>query len=399
VSNRVRIKLDPYFSVDAFVRKITRRSKSRKSDGHQVSATNLQNQRIERQDIQATAQWPSSELCHWMQNGSADLAWHGGSGLPVTTSVRPRGPHTSYITSLRSGWFDYAAEEIAGKALPAWGFRCAGQIARMLGIDNIILVGNAPVSTNIWTERHIPEVPLLCQQIASSHKNHFIGVRNLQADKHGPLIDRLKNERFYAIPARIVYEFDFRETLEKKHSHLQRDRSALKRSGLQVNVLTSISPTQAAHLRDLYQAIYIDKHSALNAQYTAQFFADMLSFKVMTALVVQDADGRIVAFAMLYAVDDTLTVPALGYDARSSISGLYRLLFAAISLHAQEKRMLLNYSSGAGDFKRKRGGVARLEYTLLKAPQHWHSARSSILSLIQRYGQDIREIDLIAWGA
>lgn len=359
----------------------------------------MQNLHIEEQNIQTPAQWPAFELGQWMQNGSANLAWHTASGLPVTTSVQPRRRDTSYITSLRSGWFDYAAEEVAYNSIAVWSIKGAGLVARILGIDNIILVGNAPVSTNIWAERHIPEVPLLCQQIASSHKKHFIGVRNLQADKHGALIDRLKSQRFYAIPARIVYEFDFREKLEKKHSHLQRDRSTLRRSGLQVKILTSISPEQASHLRDLYQAIYIDKHSALNAQYTPQFFADMLSFKVMTALVLQDAEGQIVAFAMLYSVDDTLTVPALGYDARYAISGLYRLLFAAITFHAQEKCVLLNYSSGAGDFKRKRGGVPRLEYTLLKAPQHWHSAKSSILSLLQRQGQGIREIDLIAWGA
>ena len=126
---------------------------------------------------------------------------------------------------------------------------------------------------------------------------------------------------------------------------------------------------------------------------------DMLSSKVMTALVLQDADGEIVAFAMLYAVGYTLTVPALGYNVQSAITGLYRLLFAAITFHTQENRMLLNYSSGAGDFKRKRGGIPRLEYTLLKAPQKWHSAKSSILSVLQRHGQGIRENDLIAWGA
>jgi len=359
----------------------------------------LQNLHIEQQNIRTTAQWPSVELFQWMQNGSANLALHPASGLPITTSMHPRRPDTTYITSLRSGWFDYAAQEVADNSIAAWSFRSAGLVAKMLGIDNIILVGNAPVSTNIWTNQHILEVPLLCQQIASSHKKHFIGVRNLQADKHSALIEKLKSHRFYAIPARIVYEFDFRDKLEKKHSHLQRDRSVLKRSGLQVNVLTSISMAQASQLRDLYQAIYIDKHSALNAQYTSQFFADMLSFKVMTALVLQDADGQIVAFAMLYEVDDTLTVPALGYDPQYPVNGLYRQLFAAITFHAQEKRMLLNYSSGAGDFKRKRGGVARLEYTMLKAPQNWHSARSMILSLLQRKGQGIRETDLIAWGA
>ena len=359
----------------------------------------MQNLHIEQQHTRTTGQWPSVELFQWVQNGSANLALHPASGLPITISKQPRRPDTTYITSLRSGWFDYAAQEVANNSIAAWSLRSAGLIAKMLGIDNIILVGNAPVSTNIWTDRHILEVPFLCQQIASSHKKHFIGVRNLQADKHRALIDKLKSHRFYVIPARIVYEFDFREKLEKKHSHLQRDRSVLKRSGLRVSILDSISMAEASRLRDLYQTIYIEKHSALNAQYTSQFFADMLSFKVMTALVLQDADRQIVAFAMLYEVDDTLTVPALGYDPQYPTNSLYRQLFAAITFYAQDKRRLLNYSSGAGDFKRKRGGIARLEYTMLKAPKNWHFARSAILSVLQRKGQRIRETDLIAWGA
>ncbi len=359
----------------------------------------MQNFHIDQQNVRTTPQWPSVELSHWIQNGSANLTLDTASGLPITRSIHPRQLDTTYITSLRSAWFDYPAQEVADNSIAAWSFKSAGLVAKMLGIDNVILIGNAPVSTNIWTEWNMLDVPLLCQQIASSYKKHFIGVRNLQTDKHSALIETLKSQRFSAIPARIVYEFDFRKKLDKKHSHLQRDRSVLKRSGFQVNVLTSISMAQASQIRDLYQAIYIDKHSSLNAQYTSQFFADMLSFKVMTALVLQDADGNIVSFAMLYAVDDTLTVPALGYDPKHPINSLYRQLFAAITFYAQEKRMLLNYSSGAGDFKRKRGGVARLEYTMLKAPKTWHSARSSILSLLQRHGQGMRETDLIAWGA
>jgi hypothetical protein len=351
------------------------------------------------QKARAMMQWPRSALGDWMQNGSAELEWHGPHALPITTSVLPRQPSACYITSLRSAWFDYAAEEIAHKPFAAWSFKCAGQLAWLLGMDKMVLVGNAPVSTNIWPRHHMGEIPILCQQVAATYEEHFIGVRNLQADKHAALMTNLREQGFYSLPARIVYEFDFREKPSKDRSHLNRDRSALKRSGLQINVLTAISEQQAHHLRDLYQAIYIDKHSALNAQYTAQFFADMVSCGLMTALVLQDAENRIVAFALLYGVDDTLTVPALGYDPQSAVNGLYRLLFAAISLHAQDKRMLLNYSSGAGDFKRKRGGVAHIEYTCLKAPRKWRSLKSSLLSVAERYGQGIREFDLIAWGA
>jgi len=364
-----------------------------------MSATKLIDSNDLEGEARAMMQWPTSALCDWMHNGSAKLEWHGPHALPITTSVLPRQPSACYITSLRSAWFDYAAKEIAHNLFAAWSFKCAGQIGWLLGMDKMVLVGNAPVSTNIWPSHHIPEIPILCQQVAATYEDHFIGVRNLQAKKHSELMINLKEQGFYSIPARIVYEFDFREKLSKERSHLNRDRSALKRSGLQITMLTAISEQQAHHLRDLYQAIYIDKHSPLNAQYTAQFFADMISCGLMTALALQDTDNRIVAFALLYAVDDTLTVPALGYDPRSALNGLYRLLFAAISLHAEDKRMLLNYSSGAGDFKRKRGGVAHIEFTYLKAPRKWHTFKSSVLSIAERYGQGIRECDLIAWGA
>jgi hypothetical protein len=348
---------------------------------------------------QSVKQWPSSALGNWMQNGSAELLWHGPCSLPMTTSVQPRQACACYITSLRSAWFDYAAEEIADKPRAAWSFRCAGQIARLLGLDKIVLVGNAPISTNVWTRDYISEIPNSCRQAAAVYSDCFIGVRNLQKGKHALLMAQLEEQGFYAIPARIVYEFDFRQNALQERSHLNRDRAALKRSGLQVNLLTMISEEEAVHFRNLYQAIYIDKHSALNAQYTPQFFTDMVSSGVMTALVLQNKDNRVIAFAMLYAVDDTLTVPALGYDPQSPINGLYRQLFAAISLYAQDKRMLLNYSSGAGDFKRKRGGVAHLEYTLLKAPRKWRFLKSSILAIAERYGRRIRESDMIAWGA
>jgi hypothetical protein len=102
---------------------------------------------------------------------------------------------------------------------------------------------------------------------------------------------------------------------------------------------------------------------------------------------------------MLYAVDDVLTVPALGYDPKSSIAGLYRMLFAAINSYAQEQKFLLNYSSGAGDFKRKRGGVPRLEHILIRAPRNLHGVKSHILRVMERQTSRIGVSDLIAWGA
>ena len=94
-----------------------------------------------------------------------------------------------------------------------------------------------------------------------------------------------------------------------------------------------------------------------------------------------------------------LTVPALGYDQSMDLDGSYRVLFAAIYSHAKNKRALLNYSSGAGDFKRKRGGTAHLEYTYLASPSQGNSIQKYILKMVANKCLTINAEDLIRLGA
>lgn len=340
--------------------------------------------------------WPRESLDIWMQNAGANLSWHAGTGVPITHANPLRCPDTSFITSLRSGWFDYAAQELENQILTSCGIRIAGQAARCIGLDQLVLVGNFPVSTNIWpTYTHAPLLTA-CLDTVRTHPTKFVGIRNLLADQHTSLINTLRARGFCALPARLVYEFDLRQGLLCKPSHLMRDRSALFKSSLQTHINSDISNAEASRMRELYQAIYITKHSALNAQYTTQFFYDMVQARVMQALLIRSKEGLIVAFAMLYQQDDTLTVPALGYDTRTGIEGLYRLLFAAIHHYTQTQKLLLNYSSGAGDFKRKRGGTPRMEYTLLHAPSSW---RHQVLSWVESKTISIQAHQLITLGA
>jgi hypothetical protein len=106
------------------------------------------------------------------------------------------------------------------------------------------------------------------------------------------------------------------------------------------------------------------------------------------------------AFAMLYQVGDTLTVPALGYATDAEIDSLYRLLFSAIHNYTQTHALLLNYSSGAGDFKRKRGGVPHLEYTMVCAPSGQAKGwRTQLLRWLEKQAQGIDANALMALGA
>ena len=345
--------------------------------------------------------WPRQPLERWMRNASAELQWLEQPSLAVTVSRTPRTHDTSYITSLRSGWFDYAAEELQATSWwAAWGVRRLGTYARWLGLDYLVLVGNWPVSTNVWDAASSVELSDVCTRVMAQHPNAFVGVRNLQANKHVDLMATLRRLGFVALPARVVYEFDLRQGLARKPSHLARDHTARKRSGLNTVVLEQATPETARRMASLYTRIYIDKHSQLNAQYTPEFFEDMLNGSVMRALALTHSNGDIMAFAMLYQVGDTLTVPALGYATDAEIDSLYRLLFSAIHNYTQTHALLLNYSSGAGDFKRKRGGAAQLEYTMVCAPSGQAKGwRTQLLQWLEKKAQGIDANALMALGA
>jgi hypothetical protein len=137
----------------------------------------------------------------------------------------------------------------------------------------------------------------------------------------------------------------------------------------------------------------------LNPQYTVQFFADLIHQGSMSCLLVRGSDQQIRSFALLRTTGQTLTVPALGYDSEIYLEGSYRVLFAAIYSYAKSQGVLLNYSSGAGDFKRKRGGIAYLEYTYLSCPLNSHRFKKWALSFVAKKTAAIDALDLIAMGA
>jgi hypothetical protein len=97
-------------------------------------------------------EWPRESLPIWLHNASAHLHWHESTQLPYTLSTTQRHKKTTYLMSLRSCWFDYAAQEIEDRPLMTWGIRQAGLLAQLLGLDRLVLVNNLPISTQV----HLP---------------------------------------------------------------------------------------------------------------------------------------------------------------------------------------------------------------------------------------------------
>jgi hypothetical protein len=119
----------------------------------------------------------------------------------------------------------------------------------------------------------------------------------------------------------------------------------------------------------------------------------------MTCLIISNSSNSIVSFALICTSGETISIPALGYDSKYELEGSYRVLFAAIHAHAKNAQALLNYSSGAGDFKRKRGGIPYLEYTYLKYPKEKYGLKRMLIHFAAQLTSQIDAQDLIKRGA
>jgi hypothetical protein len=344
--------------------------------------------------------WPQKNLSVWLNNAHAEIHWHETLGLAYTQTFASDAQDACYITSLRSAWFNYTAQEL--KSSHRWSslaIELAGRVGKFAGLDQLLIAGNRPISTNLWESDEFYQLIELCEYLMQAHPNNYIGVRNLLPHLHEEWIKKLQQSNFYAFPSRVIYEFDCRSDWARKSSHLKRDLSLLSKSNLNVVIKNKINNDEAIQIRDFYNAIYIQKHSPLNAQYTKQFFLDVINENTMQCLCIYDNNLKLLAFALLYQVGFHLSVPALGYNTTSQIEGIYRTLFAALFRHTEEQRLILNFSSGAGDFKRKRGGIPRLEYTMLRPPEKANNCIKVSLAWMAKKSKGIQANDLILYGA
>lgn len=345
------------------------------------------------------SKWPVVNLVDWVGNACASLRWEGNSQIPVSVTFPSRQKNTSYLFSPRSAWFDYLAHECRDQPVITFLINTLGKLSFFLGIDKTVFVGNYPISTSIWSIEQENELLRIVNEMRQLYPSYYIGIRNLLPHRHPALIAQLKSLGYYGIPSRVIYEFDLRGEVPQIPSHLKRDIALLKKRNLEVEIKAGLDRDSLMRIQDLYQKIYLDKHSLLNPQYTQKFFDDIVNRGTMCCLLIRNPSGQICSFALLQATNQMLTVPALGYDQSMDLDGSYRVLFAAIYSHAKNKRALLNYSSGAGDFKRKRGGTAHLEYTYLASPIQGNSIQKYILKMVANKCLTIKAEDLIRFGA
>lgn len=315
------------------------------------------------------------EARHWVGNVDARVQRisAGGASVPLLLDG-PRAGASSYVAGARAAWLDYAAHE-ARRGLPgAAGLAAGAGLAlglpplraafALAGLSRAAWIDAPLFSTQLPDPALADAAPALAAAARAAAPDRLLLWRNLCPEAEPRLPAALRADGWALLPARLVYLCDPADAALWKRGHVKRDQALLREGSVAWVEPGEVREADLPALRACFRAVFIDKHSALNPDYTDAFFLEALRAGGPLELLGLRWEGRIVGVLGLYARHGWLTTPLIGYDTSAPAAlGLYRRLMARLLREARERGLRLHYSSGAGDFKRHRGGVPALEYT------------------------------------
>jgi hypothetical protein len=332
-------------------------------------------------------------------NVDADLSTIavGHRMLPLTVSRHPeagrgtrgRGDPRSYVVSPYSHYVRYAREELGdlssgpvrrGAAMVLGALGLALRAAR---VDDVVMPGNALVSTNLLPELEGDAVREVTAGLIAAHPGSAVAWRSVHT-RATRTADVLRANGYRLLPSRSVLFIPTRGADWLSLRDVRRDRELFEQSQYRsepapIDPATGMSdqPTRE-RIAELYRLLYLDKYSGLNPAYTAAFVgaaqrSGLLRFTLLATEPALDPTYSSEHLGTSRRIDGVfgstmahglLAAPVFGYDtALPAETGLYRMLSWLVAREAHDAGADLHASSGVADFKRHRGGEHEREYT------------------------------------
>ncbi|TVT79383.1 GNAT family N-acetyltransferase [Pseudomonas sp. H3(2019)] len=300
----------------------------------------------------------------------------GAQQFPVSITEGNEPDDNCYVVSPQTAYSGYAREELRrlGRPWLTWPLKLLTQcVARLLSaakVDKLVQVNNWLLSTNLYPSNwNVAELPAITALLQRAFPDHGFGFRSLNDFSNRELRQCLEALGYLSIPSRQVYLFDGRAGAQApflKHHNTRLDATLLRRSPYEVVPGTALSDADFQRIEHLYNLLYLDKYCTLNPHYSAQWMQRGQREGWLELRALRNPDGRIDGALGWFANAAVISTPIVGYDtALPQRAGLYRQLTRLCLQEAVERRQVLNFSSGAAEFKRLRGGQPQIEYSLI----------------------------------
>jgi len=312
-------------------------------------------------------------------------------GRPVPTTLNNEEYSNSYVCSPYTAYISYAEDELeliqskGQRRLFKGAIRVADKLLKWARINQTLSINNWLVSTNLPPKWSADTIPSLTQHLVQRYPGHSFNIRSLNWHNNADLMNALQDSDWLLIPARQVYLFDNQDRQWWKRSHTKRDQSLLRKTELLPVQLGEHTEDDFEEIQRCFKQLFIEKHSLYNPQFSAEYLFEMHNSGLIKFYSFREPQSqKIVASIGLFTQQEIITTPMVGYDTNLPKElGLYRLLMAVLLKETYETGQMMNLSSGAGSFKRARGGIPTIEYTAFYT-KHLSCRRKAIMYLFAK---------------
>lgn len=324
-------------------------------------------------DTSEAARYVSQAIKHGTANLIGNIASrplllrYGELRLPVTVEDCTLGQ--SYVVSPHSNYVLYARDEIdildlrLGRTVALGVLGLLDALLKGLEINRTVHLNNWMLSTNLHGDWNGEGLAKMRAHLTEEFPDLMPVIRSLDPWSCPQLLDAVKRDGWVLMPARQIWVTDDLKRDWKKRNNTQNDRRALKKSGFTVDEPQSIDTADAERIAQLYRALYVERYSAINPVFTADFVKVAAQSGLLRFKLVRCEKGEIVAVCALREAGSIATVPFLGYDlTRPQSEGLYRIACYIATHDAMEAGLRFNGSAGAAEFKTRRGAYGQIEY-------------------------------------
>lgn len=330
-----------------------------------------------------------------VENTSTDLSLMQVEGriMPVTRDDGVLGG--SYVCSPHSAYAPYARRELELIGRNWWtplayaGIAGVDVLLRAARANRIVHLDNWMASTNLHGNWNGSGLAKARRELVERYPDHVIAIRSLDPWSSPHLLAAAEADGWILAPSRQIWVVDDldREWLPRRN--YSNDRRLIARSGLAVEDLDDVTPSDARRISELYRMLYVGRYSALNPQFTPAFIGLSSSTGMISYRTARDAHGLILAVAGMWTRGGITTPAVVGYDTGQGIErGLYRIATWLFMQRAQERGMRLHGSAGAAHFKRLRGArgvIERTAYYVGHLPRTRRLAFSALARALDRF--------------
>ncbi len=308
------------------------------------------------------------DLHQWIKNvdGTIDEFYIGERSIPLFS---PTSKSSAYVTNPGVHYFDYVAHELEVTAVNGgyWRAKMLRILRHLLGFNNlskIVYANNFLLSTNPAPNLSEGDISKLQDYIKTKFPRHALLIRSVGTPPITSLSswNALKKAGFRFLFNRRVFYLDYREGVLKPKRSLRNDINSLSKGSLELIEDAPPEMVDFDAIAEMYCDLYIKKHYSKNLDLTASWFKMAASAGFIKTNLFM-LNGETIAFAFYTQEGDKMIGAYLGYrDSLNREHKLYRRVIACTIRQAMNRRCLIHLSSGATDYKMRRGAIEAVEY-------------------------------------